>query len=74
MLKGIRLRATSWLGASVRVAVSRPLQNDDIDRAVLPGRNAFLARVRGTVRRHTHAWDNCPNIFRAADSDFCEAR
>lgn len=55
MLKGVRLSATSWLGASVRIAVSWPLQNDDIDRAVLPGRNALSASVRGTVRRHTHA-------------------
>ena len=55
MLKGVRLSATSWLGASVGIAVSRPLQNDDIDRTVLPGRNAFSASVRGTVRRHTRA-------------------
>jgi hypothetical protein len=55
MLKGVRFSATSWLGASVRIAVSWPLQNDDIDRAVLPRRNAFSASVRGTVRRHTHA-------------------
>jgi hypothetical protein len=50
MLKGVRLSATSWPGASVRIAISWPLQNDAIERTVLPGRNAFPARVRGTIR------------------------
>jgi hypothetical protein len=54
-LKGVRLSAASWLGASVRIAVSWPLQNRGMDRAVLPRRNAFPALVRGTTRRHTHA-------------------
>jgi hypothetical protein len=72
MSNGARLNATSWFGTSVCVTLSWFFKNAGTDRGTLPRSSAFPAMLRETFR-HADARNNCPNIFRVADSNFREA-